>query len=46
MHSYFRDRHSLLMKMLSRNRPRPPIEMRTPVFFRRCVHAYEMNWLP
>jgi hypothetical protein len=39
MHSYFNERHSRSMKMLSRNRPRPSIEIRTPASFRRCVHV-------
>jgi hypothetical protein len=46
MHSNFTERHSPAMTMLPQNRPRPSIGMRTPASFNRCVHAYDVNWLP
>jgi hypothetical protein len=34
------------MKMLSRNRPLPSIELWVPIRFKRSVQAKDVNWLP
>jgi hypothetical protein len=41
MHSYFNERHSRSMKMLSRNRPRPSIEIRPPELTARRLSAFK-----
>jgi hypothetical protein len=45
-HSYFRDRQRRSMKMLSRQRPLPSIEIRVPTRFKRSVQTKDVNWLP
>ena len=45
-HSYFRDRQRRSMKMLSRQRPLPSIEIRVPIRFNRSVQGKDVNWDP
>src|SRR5260370_39963160 len=46
MSSYFKLRHSLSMKTLSIQRPRPSMEILIPAFASVPVKAALVNWLP